>query len=118
MKLRFSQLCLSSLLWLALPGLAWAQHDAGASQPEDFESLYPGKAYSPWAQRSFPSQVYWGETHLHTGLSLDAGLFGNTVGHDDAYRLARDAVKIHLLRSRRPCCGAQHGKSRMSLLVQ
>ena len=72
-----------------IPTLAWAQHDAGTPQPEDFESLYPGKAYSPWAQRSFPSQVYWGETHLHTGLSLDAGLFGNTTGHDEAYRLAR-----------------------------
>ncbi len=55
----------------------------------DIESLYPGKAYSPWAERSFPSQVYWGETHVHTGLSLDAGLFGNTTGPDTAYRLAR-----------------------------
>ncbi|MCP4381514.1 MAG: DUF3604 domain-containing protein, partial [Hyphomicrobiales bacterium] len=31
----------------------------------------------------------WGDTHLHTGLSLDAGLFGNTVGLDDAYLLAK-----------------------------
>ncbi len=50
---------------------------------------YPGKGYSPYAQRSFPSNVYWGETHLHTGLSLDAGLFGNILGHADAYRFAR-----------------------------
>jgi hypothetical protein len=57
--------------------------DAKASE------LYPGKAYSPYAQRSFPSQVYWGETHLHTGYSLDAGLFGNTLTPDDAYRFAR-----------------------------
>ena len=53
------------------------------------ETLYPGKAYSPYAQRSFPSHVYWGDSHLHTGNSLDAGLFGNTVGLDDAYKLAR-----------------------------
>ena len=53
------------------------------------ETLYPGKTYSPYAQRSFPSHVYWGDSHLHTGNSLDAGLFGNTVGLDDAYRLAR-----------------------------
>ena len=51
--------------------------------------LYPGKTYSPYAKRSFPSRVYWGETHLHTGLSLDAGLFGNILGPDDAYRFAR-----------------------------
>jgi len=77
------------LICIFLPGLALAQHDAGMPQAEDFESLYPGKAYSPWAERSFPSRVYWGETHLHTGLSLDAGLFGNTTGPDTAYRLAR-----------------------------
>ena len=73
---------------LFVPGVTLAQHDAGIPQFEDVESLYPGKAYSPYAQRSFPSQVYWGETHVHTGLSLDAGLFGNTTGHETAYRLA------------------------------
>jgi hypothetical protein len=78
-----------SLIGLSLPGLALAQHDAGMPQMDNIEGLYPGKAYSPWADRSFPSQVFWGETHLHTGLSLDAGLFGNTTGHDTAYRLAR-----------------------------
>lgn len=56
---------------------------------ESLQGLYPGKAYSPYAQRSFPSQVYWGETHLHTALSPDAGLFGNTLGLDEAWRFAR-----------------------------
>ncbi len=51
--------------------------------------LYPGKTYSPYAKRSFPSHVYWGDTHLHTGLSLDAGLFGNTIGPEDAWKFAR-----------------------------
>jgi hypothetical protein len=79
-----------SLVCACLPGLAVAQHDAGTPRAEAFESTYyPGEAYSPWVGRSFPSNVYWGETHLHTGLSLDAGLFGNTTGHDTAYRLAR-----------------------------
>ena len=73
----------------ALTMSAAAQLDAGAPQEEDYRSLYPGKAYSPYANRSFPSQVYWGETHVHTGISLDAGLFGNTTGPDTAYRLAR-----------------------------
>ena len=86
----------ASLLFLFLPGLALAQHDAGIPQVEDIESLYPGKAYSPWAERSFPSRVFWGETHLHTGLSLDAGLFGNTTGHDTAYRLARGEQIIEM----------------------
>ena len=80
---------ITGLICMVVPVIGLAQHDGGTPVPETFETLYPGKAYSPWAERSFPSQVYWGETHLHTGLSLDAGLFGNTTGHDTAYRLAR-----------------------------
>jgi hypothetical protein len=63
--------------------------DMGEADLEVLEGVYPGKTYSPYAQRSFPSRVYWGETHLHTGLSLDAGLFGNILGPEDAYRFAR-----------------------------
>jgi hypothetical protein len=33
--------------------------------------------------------VYWGDTHLHTSLSMDAGAFGNRLGLDAAYRFAR-----------------------------
>ncbi|NRG17805.1 DUF3604 domain-containing protein [Rhizobiales bacterium] len=51
--------------------------------------MYPGKAYSPYAERDFPSRVFWGDTHLHTGLSVDAGLFGARLGLDDAYRFAK-----------------------------
>jgi len=79
---------LTTLLCLVVVAPAFAS-DIGAPSVEVLKGLYPGKAYSPWADRSFPSKVYWGETHLHTGLSLDAGLFGNTTGHDTAYRLAR-----------------------------
>ena len=52
-------------------------------------NAYPGKAYSPYAQRVFPERPLWGETHLHTSLSMDAGGFGNRVAPRDAYRLAR-----------------------------
>jgi hypothetical protein len=56
---------------------------------ESLSDIYPGKAYSPYAQRNFPDQVFWGDTHLHTGLSVDAGLFGARLGLDEAYRFAR-----------------------------
>ena len=79
---------LTTLLCLVVVAPAFAS-DIGTPSVEVLKGLYPGKAYSPWADRSFPSKVFWGETHLHTGLSLDAGLFGNTTGHDTAYRLAR-----------------------------
>jgi hypothetical protein len=46
--------------------------------------------YSPWADRDYPQQVYWGDTHLHTATSLDANLFGvHNLTAADAYRFAR-----------------------------
>lgn len=36
-----------------------------------------------------PTQVFWGDTHLHTNLSMDAGLFGNRIGLDEAYKFAK-----------------------------
>ena len=75
------------LLFLS-PNLIIAS-DIGSPDPDVLKEIYPGKTFSPYAQRSFPSNVYWGDTHLHTGLSLDAGLFGNILGHEDAYRFAR-----------------------------
>ncbi len=63
--------------------------DAGTVNTEVIEGLYPGQTYSPYAQRNFPSRVYWGDTHLHTSLSLDAGLFGNILGPEEAWRFAR-----------------------------
>lgn len=47
------------------------------------------RSYSPYAGRNFPTRVYWGDTHLHTALSLDARAFGVTLGPEDAFRFAR-----------------------------
>ena len=57
----------------------------------DATTVVPGKppGYSPYAGRNFPSRVFWGDTHLHTSASMDAGAFGNRLGFEDAYRFAR-----------------------------
>src|SRR5210317_2640177 len=79
-----------STLLISAPLLATTAAQAQFSpSKESLSDLYPGEAYSPYADRSFPDQVYWGDTHLHTGLSMDAGLFGARLGLDDAYRFAR-----------------------------
>ncbi|MCP4897690.1 MAG: DUF3604 domain-containing protein [bacterium] len=80
----FSLLCAVLLVGSATTGFAQI-----TPSKESLSDLYPGKAYSPYAQRSFPDQVFWGDTHLHTGLSMDAGLFGARLGLDEAYRFAR-----------------------------
>jgi hypothetical protein len=49
-----------------------------------------GKApYSPYADRSHPTQLYFGETHVHSALSADAGGGGTTLLPRDMYRFAR-----------------------------
>jgi hypothetical protein len=45
--------------------------------------------YSPYVDQNFPQRVYWGETHLHTTYSTDAGLFGTRLTPDAAYRFAK-----------------------------
>ncbi len=52
-------------------------------------SFPPQKHYSPYAGRNFPTEVFWGDTHLHTGMSMDAGAFGARLTPVDAYRFAR-----------------------------
>ena len=38
---------------------------------------------------NYPNKVFFGDTHLHTDLSMDAGAFGNRIGMDEAYQFAR-----------------------------
>ena len=47
------------------------------------------KEYSPFLNIGYPQRVYWGDTHLHTSLSTDAGMIGNRLGPEEAYRFAR-----------------------------
>jgi hypothetical protein len=73
-----------------LPGVVIAQMDAG--QPDDI--IDPPMIYSPYVERTavdanFAEGVYWGDTHLHTSYSTDAGMMGNTLGPEEAYRFAQ-----------------------------
>ena len=45
--------------------------------------------YSPYPGQNFPNHVYFGDTHLHTSYSPDAGMAGTTIGPDEAYRFAK-----------------------------
>lgn len=45
--------------------------------------------YSPYPEQTFPNQVYFGDTHLHTSNSPDAGMIGNMLDPEQAYRFAR-----------------------------
>jgi len=68
---------------------AWAQVPPPPDSENILASAYPGKSYSPYAGAEFPSMVLWGDTHLHTVASLDAGAFGNRLDLREAYKFAR-----------------------------
>ncbi len=79
------------LLAASWSGKAIAQDPVGLPPPppETIEDAFKSqKHYSPYAGRNFPTAVYWGDTHLHTGMSMDAGAFGARLTPEDAYRFA------------------------------
>jgi hypothetical protein len=53
------------------------------------EELLIKEDYSPYSGISYPDKVLFGEMHLHTKYSADAGLIGTTLDIDDAYKFAR-----------------------------
>ena len=77
----------AALVVAGLTTFATAQEFKPSEQA--LSSAYTGKSYSPYAGRAFPSRPLWGDTHLHTGNSFDAGAFGCRLQPEDAYRFAR-----------------------------
>ena len=69
----------------ALPALA---QETGPTA-EQMKNTFPAAPYSPYAGANIPTRVFWGDTHLHTSYSFDAGAFGARLGPPDAYRFAR-----------------------------
>lgn len=60
-----------------------AAQDSPPMQPEQ------NRKYSPYPSKDFPNRVYFGDTHLHTSFSTDAGMIGAILGPEEAYRFAR-----------------------------
>jgi hypothetical protein len=72
---------------LALPALAQDTGTLDQKKAQDAQQRPP--AYSPYVGRDFPTRPFFGDTHLHTSFSMDAGAFGARLGPRDAYRFAR-----------------------------
>ena len=68
--------------------VAGAQVQDVLPNPDDVATQFESDHFSPYAGRNFPTQVYWGDTHLHTEVSVDAGTM-NRLSQEDALRFAR-----------------------------
>lgn len=68
---------------------------------EDVGARFTSDHYSPYAGRNFPTRVLWGDTHLHTEVSVDAGTM-TRLSQEDAFRFARgeEVTTTHGLRAK------------------
>jgi hypothetical protein len=87
MKIRHTFNWLFVVAFLALtPGQGALAQDFAITK----EEIKAGKKqYSPYLHQSYPDRVFWGDTHLHTSYSTDAGMVGNTLGPEEALRFAK-----------------------------
>jgi hypothetical protein len=86
----FIRIAAAAAAAIAVPVLAQVQTDVGTLDKEQAAKGFPSKPpYSPYAGRDFPTRPFFGDTHLHTSFSMDAGAFGARLGPKEAYRFAK-----------------------------
>ena len=83
---RESRTIVSGLVAALLAAAALAQE--AHAPAETLTNSFPKKSYSPHAGRNIPTRPLFGDTHVHTGASMDAGAFGARLGPADAFRFA------------------------------
>lgn len=92
LSVRFPMVLSGLIACWALPALAQqdVQTDVGTLNKEKIQKSFPSKPnYSPYTGRNFPTRPFFGDTHLHTSFSMDAGAAGARIDPRGAYRFAR-----------------------------
>lgn len=89
MRIRIDRAVVTAGFLFSSIGFSAAQ-DMGTLDKEKAEQAFKQPpAYSPYVNRDFPTRPFFGDTHLHTSFSFDAGAFGARLTPRDAYRFAR-----------------------------
>jgi hypothetical protein len=90
MASRIALLLVAATSCLVVPATAQEGFmDAGQPDPSTIAKYAKKPGYSPYAGRNYPSHVFWGDQHVHTAWSADAGMSGATLTPRDALRFAR-----------------------------
>ncbi len=71
--------------WRSCRGCCGPRRQA-RSRPGDLSSV---KHFSPYAYRNVPDKVFFGDMHIHSNLSPDAGPLGTSLSAADVFRAAR-----------------------------
>lgn len=79
-----------AMTW-SLTVLSWVGYSHADTEAESIEQR--AQRYSAIAA-PLPRQLLWGDTHLHTRYSFDAGMILNTLGPEEAYRFARGETVV------------------------
>ena len=82
-----------TLVMAGVSALAFAQDkpavtDEGEINAQAAAKAFPKQGFSPYAGRNYPTRAFWGDQHVHTGWSVDAGAFGCSLGPEEALRFA------------------------------
>jgi hypothetical protein len=86
--LAMSTLAFASLWQGSGASLAQERHTEYIQTEQDVTRKLGVKQFSPYAGRFYPTRPLWGDQHLHTEISVDAGTMCR-LGQEDAYRFAR-----------------------------
>ena len=91
--MKLSTLCvLSAFSLTTTKGIA--QDQPGYAAEPTADDHLGKKEYSPYLHDGYPQRVFWGDTHVHTSLSTDAGMIGNQLGPVAAFQFARGEVVV------------------------
>ena len=87
---------LHNVVWLFIAALFINNALAEQAVVVEADIDNPTTYYTPHGNQHYPTTVFWGDTHVHTNLSLDAASWGKNerLSPKDAYRFAKGEVVV------------------------
>jgi hypothetical protein len=91
MEVNMNRTKLGMFLVVVVAFATWGcEKPAAKEEAPAAKQVQPAETKAPGTEMpTYPTRVFFGDTHLHTIFSFDAGTFGVRLGPDDAYRFAK-----------------------------